>query len=97
MSKIGLGDKVEHVVSGIVGIVVARTEWISGCWRMTIQPRAKEDGTLPEAVSFDDVEIKVLEKKAFQKKLNPEKKKKVGNKLTGGPRPEVSRGCNITR
>jgi len=89
--KINLGDKVKHAVSGMTGIVVGRTEWLNGCWRMTIQPQVKKDGTLPDASSFDDIELIVVEKGAFQKRVEPKKRKKIGKKDTGGPRPEVTR------
>lgn len=86
-SNIKLGDKVRHTVTGYTGIVIARTEWLNGCWRMTVQMKVKKDGTLPEAISFDDVELEIIGKKKF--------KKEIGKKETGGPRPEVSRGLKV--
>lgn len=42
MTKVNvqLGDKARDTVSGFAGVCVARTEWLNGCWRMTLPPPA---------------------------------------------------------
>lgn len=84
MSKVNvqLGDKARDTVSGFTGVCVARTEWLNGCWRMTLQPQALDkDGKPCEAHTFDDFQLEVTEPK-----LQP-----VGSKETGGPRDAPSR------
>ena len=36
-----LGDEVKDTITGFKGIVVARTEWLNGCARVTVQPQSK--------------------------------------------------------
>lgn len=83
---INLGDKVRDKVSGFTGTCVAVTNWIDGCVRITVQPPIKKDGTLPEAISFDDGGIEVL--KAAQVKL-------AKDKPTGGPCPEPKQQASV--
>lgn len=77
-----LGDLCRDTVSGFTGICVARTEWLNGCWRMTLQPKALDkDGKPQEAQTFDDHQLEVIEAK----------RQPVGSKETGGPRSEPRR------
>ena len=75
---IKLGDKVSHIYSGFTGRVVAKTEWINGCFRFTVQPKATKDGVLPEANSFDEMELKLIETNKHKRQTE-----------TGGPRPTL--------
>lgn len=61
-----LGDLVEDRVSGSTGIVVALHQYLQGCDRMSVQPRVKKDGTLPETKSFDAPDLIVLKRAAVQ-------------------------------
>lgn len=76
---IELGDEVKHKHTGVRGIAVSRTTYISGCDRIAIQPKVKKDGTLPDPCSVDEPEIEIIKRK----------KVKNGNKNTGGWKPEV--------
>ena len=80
MKKIKLGDKVEHTITGVKGIAVAITEYISGCSRITIQQRVNKDGKLPDSLSFDEPEIKVLQSKKQKRET-----------ITGGWKPNINR------
>lgn len=77
--KIELGDKVRDQVTGYEGIAVARTEWLHGCARITVQPaNLDKDGKPPETVTFDELQLtRVVEQVVAS-----------GNRGTGGPRPE---------
>lgn len=82
MANVNLGDKARDTVSGFSGVCVARTEWLNGCWRMTLQPQGLDkDGKPQEAQTFDDFQLEVIEHKRQQ----------VGSKETGGPREEPVR------
>jgi hypothetical protein len=73
---IHLGDKVKDTVTGLTGTAVARTEWLNGCVRVTIQPTVKKkDGSVPEAYTTDEPQVVVVQSKA----------KKRGSDKTGGP------------
>ena len=77
MVNVNLGDKARDTVSGFSGVCVARTEWLNGCWRMTLQPQGLDkDGKPQEAQTFDD----------FQLEVTDPKHKPIGSKETGGPR-----------
>ena len=60
MKTAKLGDKARCKVSGFVGVVVAATTWLNGCVRLTLQPAAKKDGTLPETQTFDVDQLSVV-------------------------------------
>lgn len=77
--NVQLGDEARDTVSGFAGVCVARTEWLNGCWRMTLQPKALDkDGKPCEAQTFDD----------FQLEVTTPRRQPVGSKETGGPRDE---------
>lgn len=62
MKEIQLGNKVKDKVSGLTGIAVARTEFLNGCIRFTIQPEAKKDGTIPSECWIDDKQLVIVGK-----------------------------------
>jgi hypothetical protein len=78
---VGLGDLVRDTVSGFEGIATARTQYIHGCERWSVQPKADKDGKLPEYQSFDGLALEVITPNYVQTGLamNP------GLKQTGGP------------
>lgn len=74
---IELGVEVRDIVTGFSGTTIARTEWLNGCARLTVQPKIGKDGKLPDNATFDEPQLSVVSKK----------KVKRGNKKTGGPLP----------
>lgn len=56
---IKLGQECEDIVTGYKGICVARTEWLNGCVRISLQPKLK-NGLVPETQTFDEPQIKVI-------------------------------------
>lgn len=87
-STIRLGDKVRDAVTGFSGIAVARTEWLHGCARITIQPDVLDkDGKPQDAITFDELQLQPVESQ----------KVPSGNRETGGPRPEPSRRAEPAR
>jgi len=58
--KIELGAKVKDEVTGIEGIVIGRTEHITGCNTYSVQPRnKKEPHVLVEILGFDEGRLTV--------------------------------------
>jgi hypothetical protein len=49
-----LGDKVTDSITGFSGIAVARTEYLYGCVRITVQPTELRDGKPQDADYFDE-------------------------------------------
>jgi hypothetical protein len=59
-----LGDRVRDKITGIEGVVIARTEWLYGCLRVSVQP-SSTDGKQPDVFTVDDPQLEVLEAGVF--------------------------------
>ena len=58
-----LGDKVCDKVTGFTGIAVAKHEYLQGCVRFSVQPKADmEKGTVPESETFDEPLLGLIQK-----------------------------------
>jgi hypothetical protein len=81
-----LGDRVEDIVTGLIGVVVSRTEWLYDCVRYGVQPvELGKDGKKAEIEYFDEPQLKVLKAGAFERVVPTYGERR----LTGGPsRPE---------
>ena len=70
---IALGDRVKDRISGLAGIVVAKTEWLYGCVRVAVQPeKIGKDGKPLEMQTFDEPQLDLV------------RAKNVKNVLSGG-------------
>jgi hypothetical protein len=88
---INLGDKARDQVTGFEGVCVARTVWLHGCVRITLQPQSLDkDGKMQEAVTFDELQVDLVERATV--KATPEVKRPTS---TGGPRPEPQRRKDV--
>ena len=80
MASIQLGDKIKDPVTGIIGIAVARTLWLHGCARITLQPQGADKDKKPfESYTVDEPQLEIVAVKKIKK----------GNNKIGGPRPEL--------
>lgn len=79
-----LGDVVEDTVTAFRGVVVAKTRWLNGCIRITVQPQELKDGKPIDALGFDVEQLELVRRKAA--------KAKPLAQATGGPMPDVGRG-----
>ncbi len=61
---INLGDKVKDTITGYEGIAVARTCWLNGCVRISIQSTKLKDGIPVVNQDFDEVQVKFIEANA---------------------------------
>lgn len=82
MARIGLGDLARDRVTGFTGIVIARTEWLSNCDRLTLQPRELHEGKIIDAATFDEPHVELVETTDLSLTTPV---------TTGGPRPEPVR------
>lgn len=74
--SIQLGDKAKDQVTGFEGICVARTEWLNGCIRVTLQSdKLDKDGRPQEGQTFDEPQLTVTKAR----------KVSCGPRDTGGP------------
>ena len=82
---INLGDEVKDKVTGFVGIVTGKAEYLFGCVRCAVQSSVKEDKTIPDAYWIDEESLEILTPQKIKKS---EKTIIVENKITtpAGPR-----------
>ena len=85
--KYNLGDKVEDVVTGFKGILIARTQWLNNCNTYSLQPRKLVDGSPQKSQVFDEPQLKLVKAddlglKQVEGEPEPEK--------TGGPERAVT-------
>lgn len=78
--KVVLGDIVRDVISNLSGVAIARTEWMNGCSRVTVQPKELKDGLPVESSTFDESDLQIV-----TRAIPPKPRE------TGGPRPEPAR------
>ena len=57
---IELGSKVRDTISGLVGIVTVRKEFLNGCIQYTVEPKMKKGGTEIPCWNIDDQQLEVL-------------------------------------
>ena len=85
--EIKLGVLCRDIVTGFDGIAVAKTEWLSGCIRFTLQPQdMTKEGALKDSQAFDVEQLVVVGKGVQIKKQE-----------AGGPKPDVSRAKDPMR
>ena len=88
--KIELGDVARDRLTGLEGVVVATTEWLYGCRRVTLQPQTLKEGKPLDSQTFDEPQVELVGAAKFERYVEeapapqPEK--------SGGPRPEPERG-----
>jgi len=78
--KISLGDIARDSITGFEGVVIARTEWLFGCVRFTLQPQALHEGKPVETQTFDEEQLVWVRSTTGALRGAPAQ--------TGGPRPE---------
>ena len=86
MKAIKLGQKVRDTITGMEGVVVARTEWLNGCVRLALQPLDLKDGVPQDQYWIDEPQVEVV-KDTPTSKVKP----------SGGPRPDPVRSSDPTR
>ena len=82
-SRIELGDEVEEQATGVVGIVMAETLYVTGCRQYAVQPKSSEAGKVPDAHWFDGVRLKITRKHVMDVSVRSMDRRPE----TGGPGP----------
>lgn len=77
---IELGDVARDKITGFEGVVIANTQWIHGCDRLTLKPQKLKKGIPIPSEGFDRPQLELVQKQAI-----------VAARKTGGPRPEPER------
>lgn len=79
--KFELGDTLQDKISKFKGIVVGRTDFITGCNRYLLQPKCKNSNEYLEAIEIDEttlIKIKTIKQKI--KKINNGGRIKIVNR-----------------
>jgi hypothetical protein len=85
-TPIPLAAIVRDRVSGLEGLVIARTEWLYGCVRISIQPYGAHDGKPIESFTIDEPQC-VLVREDEERFVE----------ARHGPKPEAMRAKDPTR
>jgi hypothetical protein len=56
----GLGCIAKDSITGFEGVVIAITEWLNGCIRITIQPKLLNEGKPLDSHTFDVEQVDVV-------------------------------------
>jgi hypothetical protein len=61
--EIGLGNRVEDITNGFVGIATTRSTFLTGNVQFGVQPEvdSKKPGVYPEAISIDSAQLKYVD------------------------------------
>lgn len=82
---IHLGDIVKEKITGLEGVVMARTEFLTGCSHLAILPQTLDDkGNMKEWVWLDETRFEKIDKPSVQIMEYGESIDK------GGPQPHPS-------
>lgn len=84
-----VGDVVRDTISGFEGVAVAKTQWLNGCVRITIQPRALHDGKPVDNYTFDVEQLELTSPR--QRHSTESEPEPVMPSQTGGDRPSIGR------
>ena len=84
MEYINLGDSAKDRVTGVEGIVVGRTSWLTGCDRIGLQRPADKDGKVPDVWWAD---VTTCERVKANEALVGEEE----SPAPGGPQPDPQR------
>ena len=84
-----LGQTVRDKLTGIEGTVVARSEYLYGCVRLSLQPAEVKDGKPADWVNLDEPQCEAVPKSKASKR--PAGARPAGPKPTDPGRP-VDRG-----
>lgn len=89
LKMIELGMHVKDKVTGVTGVAVARTEYLTGCARISVQPTDVKDGKVADWVTLDEGQWDVIKSK--NKVILNEVKAATPRQEKGGPGPAVDR------
>ena len=55
-----LGDWVKDEITGCEGVVMSHHIYLYGCERFSVQPPMDKDGNVPDLLTFDKPQLKVI-------------------------------------
>ena len=76
--KFEMGVPAEDIITGFKGVIISRSQWLTGCNTYGLKPKIDKAGKVQDTQWFDENSIKVNSKKSV----------KIGSSVdgkTGGP------------
>lgn len=58
--KFNMGDEVRDIVTGLEGVITGREDCITGCSRMSVQPKVTDGKTMPSGYFIDQDRLELL-------------------------------------
>ncbi len=83
--KYSLGQTVADDITGYEGVIICRTQWLTGCNNYGVKSRELKDGKPLGAEHFDELQLKLVPDK---KEVAPQVE---AGKKPGGPREAPQR------
>ncbi|UOY07749.1 hypothetical protein L0P88_04160 [Muricauda sp. SCSIO 64092] len=80
MNKINLGVRAKDKITGFTGIVISKSQWLTGCDRVALKPPVDKDGKEQEASWFDIGAVEYLDEGINAIEVQADK--------TGGPQKD---------
>lgn len=80
-----LGDRVRDIVTGMQGVAIGITKWITGCDTVTFQPSLKADGSKPDTEFVDINRLVIIEKAAVSISRHKPERDSGGPQTHGAP------------
>lgn len=77
---IELGDVARDRVTGFEGVVIANTQWLNGCDRLSLQPRKLVKGKPVDTMVFDRPQLERVSQQVLK-----------ASRKTGGPQANPER------
>lgn len=75
-----LGKEAKDIVTGFKGIITSRTEYLTGCNRYGLQPKANKEGKTDDPKWFDENQIEIIGKGVVIQQT-------IEQRTKGGPQP----------
>jgi len=82
--KFNLGSRVVDAITGFVGIVTSRHQWLNGCNTYGVQPEELKDGAPQKNQNFDEPQLKLQDAEVH-----------TPDHRTGGPPKHVERANQL--
>ena len=63
---IELGDIARDKITGFEGVVIANTQWLNGCDRLSLKPRKMKKGVTLNSEVFDRPQLELVSKQVLK-------------------------------
>lgn len=68
-----MGDEAKDIITGFIGIIITRCEYITGCDTYGIKPKIDKEGKEMDALWIDEGRVKIIGKGINKKEVKADK------------------------